>query len=107
MAAMDGSDGKPLRLMEQVRRAIRVRHYSRRTEDAYATWIRRYIAFHRMQHPSTLSASHATVAGRVDARRGVRGAHASAGNTVARGGRAPVRCRASAARGARAAHQGH
>lgn len=40
------------RLMEQVRRAIRVRHYSRRTEEAYAGWIRRYIAFHGMRHPA-------------------------------------------------------
>ena len=38
--------------MEQVRRAIRVRHYSRRTEEAYAGWIRRYIAFNGMRHPA-------------------------------------------------------
>ena len=44
--------------MEQVRRAIRVRHYSRRTEEAYATWIRRYIAFHGMRHPKVLTTAH-------------------------------------------------
>jgi len=44
--------------MDQVRRAIRVRRYSRRTEDAYTTWIRRYIAYHRMRHPSELTAEH-------------------------------------------------
>jgi hypothetical protein len=41
--------------MEQVRRAIRVRHYSRRTEEAYVTWIRRYIVFHGTRHPSELA----------------------------------------------------
>jgi integron integrase len=40
-----------------VRDAIRARHYSRRTEVAYVTWIRRYIGFHRKAHPSTLSAT--------------------------------------------------
>ena len=44
--------------MDRVRRAIRVRHYSRRTEEAYAVWIRRYIAHHQMRHPSELGAEH-------------------------------------------------
>lgn len=42
--------------MDCVRRAVRVRHYSRRTEEAYATWIRRYIVFHGKRHPSELGA---------------------------------------------------
>lgn len=33
-----------------------MRHYSRRTEAAYVHWIRRFIAYHRMQHPRTLGA---------------------------------------------------
>jgi integron integrase len=49
---------QPPKLMEQVRRAIRVRHYSRRTEEAYVGWIRRYIAHHGMRHPATLEAAH-------------------------------------------------
>ncbi len=44
------------KLMEQVRQAIRVRHYSRRTEEAYVTWIRRFIVFHGRRHPSELGA---------------------------------------------------
>ena len=44
-------ESQPPRLMEVVRRAIRVRHYSTRTEEAYVGWIRRYIAHHRMRHP--------------------------------------------------------
>ena len=42
------------KLLDRVREAIRVRHYSRRTEEAYAHWIRRYIVFHRKVHPATL-----------------------------------------------------
>jgi len=34
------------RLLDQVRAALRLRHYSRRTEHAYVGWIRRYILFH-------------------------------------------------------------
>ena len=40
-----------------MRHAIRTRHYSRRTEQAYVDWIRRYIAFHRMTHPAQMGAS--------------------------------------------------
>jgi hypothetical protein len=29
-----------------VRQALRARHYSRRTEESYVAWIRRYIVFH-------------------------------------------------------------
>src|SRR2546427_5609001 len=34
------------RLLDRVRGALCARHYSRRTEDAYVAWIRRYIVFH-------------------------------------------------------------
>jgi integron integrase len=43
--------------MEQVRTEIRARHYSRRTEDAYVHWIRRFIVFHGRRHPRELGAS--------------------------------------------------
>ena len=43
------------RLLEQTRQAIRVRHYSIRTEEAYLAWIRRFFAFTR-RHPRELSA---------------------------------------------------
>ena len=46
----------PPRLLEQVRARIRARHYSRRTEDAYVHWIRRYIVFHSRRHPRELGA---------------------------------------------------
>ena len=46
----------PPKLLDRVRDAIRARHYSRRTEVAYVAWIRRYIGFHQLAHPSTLGA---------------------------------------------------
>lgn len=42
------------RLLEQVRRGLRVRHYSRRTEIAYCGWIRRFVIFHDRRHPATM-----------------------------------------------------
>lgn len=42
------------RLLEQVRRAMRVRRYSPRTEDAYVNWVRRFVRFHGMRHPAEL-----------------------------------------------------
>lgn len=42
------------RLMDQVRDAIRLRHYSIRTEEAYTQWIRRFILFHNKRHPQDM-----------------------------------------------------
>ena len=46
----------PKKLLDQVRDAIRVRHYSYRTEEAYVQWIRRFILFHNKQHPKNMEA---------------------------------------------------
>lgn len=46
--------GPPPKLLDRVRTAVRLRHYSRRTEKAYVDWIRRYILFHKKKHPSTM-----------------------------------------------------
>ena len=40
--------------LEKVRGAIRVRHYSIRTEKAYLAWIRQFILFHGKRHPAEL-----------------------------------------------------
>jgi hypothetical protein len=40
------------KLLDQVRLAIRARHYSRRTEDTYVGWIKRFIFFYGKRHPS-------------------------------------------------------
>jgi len=53
-------DSKPPRLLDQVREAIRVRHYSRRTEQAYIGWIRRFIVFQHKRHPSELGEPEVT-----------------------------------------------
>ncbi|HEY2798930.1 MAG TPA: integron integrase [Thermoanaerobaculia bacterium] len=42
--------GQP-RLLDRVRHAIRARHYSLRTEEAYVAWVRRFILFHGKRHP--------------------------------------------------------
>jgi integron integrase len=47
---------QPRRLLDQVRDAIRVRHYSYRTEQAYVGWIRRFILFHGKRHPAEMGA---------------------------------------------------
>lgn len=48
------------RLLDRVRAAIRVRHYSRRTEEAYVGWIRRFILFHGKRHPDGMAADEIT-----------------------------------------------
>lgn len=52
--------GRQPKLMDRVREAIRVRHYSRRTEQAYAGWIRRLIVFHGTRHPRELGSPEVT-----------------------------------------------
>src|SRR3990172_2787019 len=48
--------GKP-KLLDRVRAELRKRHYSPRTEEAYLSWIARYIRFHRMRHPAEMAKS--------------------------------------------------
>jgi integron integrase len=40
-------------LIDQVRDAIRVKHYSVRTEQSYLQWVRQFVGFHR-RHPGAL-----------------------------------------------------
>ena len=47
-------------MLDAVRQALRLRHYSRRTEDAYLRWIRRFVRFHGLRHPSELAESEVT-----------------------------------------------
>lgn len=46
----------PPRLLERVRTALRARHYSIRTEEAYVAWIRRFILHHAKRHPQEMGA---------------------------------------------------
>jgi len=45
---------RQFRFMEIVRRKLRERRYSRRTEEAYVHWIRRYIVYNDRRHPKDL-----------------------------------------------------
>ncbi len=45
----------PPKLLDQYRQALRVRHYSPRTERVYSQWVKRFIHFHRLRHPMEMS----------------------------------------------------
>ena len=42
------------KLLDVVRDAIRTKHYSIRTEEAYVNWVRRFILFHGKRHPKDM-----------------------------------------------------
>ena len=44
------------KLLDQVSEAIRLKHYSYRTEQTYKEWIKRYILFHKKRHPREMGA---------------------------------------------------
>jgi integron integrase len=60
MDAHDSAAGHRPRLLEQVRDAIRRRHYSPRTEETYIHWIKRFIYFHGKRHPREMAAPEVT-----------------------------------------------
>jgi hypothetical protein len=45
------------RLLQQVRERVRLRHYSIRTEQAYVSWIRRFILANGRRHPREMGAA--------------------------------------------------
>jgi len=47
---------KPPRLLDRLGHALRVRHYSPRTEATYRSWVKRFILFHGKRHPEELGA---------------------------------------------------
>ena len=49
------SRSRPPKLLDQMREALRSRHYSRRTEQTYCQWVKRYIHFHRVRHPAEMA----------------------------------------------------
>ncbi|MCR4298225.1 MAG: integron integrase [Gallionella sp.] len=72
---MPDSTQKPeLKLLDQVRGKIRLKHYSIRTEQAYVDWIKRFVLHFGKRHPRDLGAAeveqfltHLAVAGKVAA----------------------------------------
>ena len=51
---------KPQRLLDRVRGAIRRLHYSRRTEETYIHWIKRFIYFSGTRHPAEMGEAEVT-----------------------------------------------
>ena len=45
-----------LKLLDQMRNVMRIKHYSLKTEKSYIQWVRRYSYFHNKQHPDNMSA---------------------------------------------------
>ena len=65
---------KSPRLLDQLRDKIRLKHYSIRTEEAYADWLRRFILHHGKRHPKDMGRAevealltHLAVVGKVAA----------------------------------------
>jgi hypothetical protein len=61
-------------LLDQLRDAIRLKHYSYSTEKTYVHWAKRFILFHNQRHPAEMGAleieaflSHRAQAGNVSA----------------------------------------
>jgi integron integrase len=46
---------QPPKLLDQVRHALRAKHYAIRTETAYLNWIKRFILFHHKRHPQQMN----------------------------------------------------
>jgi integron integrase len=46
----------PKKLLDQMSDAIRIKHYSYRTEESYLDWVRRFILFHKKRHPNDMGA---------------------------------------------------
>ncbi len=43
------------KLLDRMREALRSRHYSRRTEQTYCHWVKRFIYFHNVRHPAEMA----------------------------------------------------
>lgn len=48
---------EPPRLLDRLRRALRLRLYSPRTEKCYVEWAERFIRFHGLRHPNSMGAA--------------------------------------------------
>jgi hypothetical protein len=46
---------RPPKLLDRLREALRSRHYSRRKEQTYGHWVKRFIFFHNVRHPADMA----------------------------------------------------
>ncbi len=44
------------KLLDRIRDTVRLRHYSLKTEQAYAYWARCFVRFHGLRHPREMGA---------------------------------------------------
>ncbi len=51
---------RPKKLLDQVRDAMRLKHYALSTEKSYVNWIKRYILFHHKRHPRDMGHAEVT-----------------------------------------------
>lgn len=65
---------KQPKLLDRLREALRSRHYSRRTEQTYCLWVKRFIYFHNVRHPAEMAElevnaflTHLAIKGKVSA----------------------------------------
>ena len=49
------SSAQPPKLLDRLREALCSRHYSRRTEQTYCHWVKRFIFFHNLRHPAQMA----------------------------------------------------
>ena len=49
-----------MKLLDRVRETMRRRHMAERTEQAYVSWIVRYIRFHKLRHPADMGQEEIT-----------------------------------------------
>jgi integron integrase len=48
-------------LIAELRSSLRSRHYSRRTEESYCLWVRRFMRFHHLRHPADMAETEINV----------------------------------------------
>ncbi|RNA65712.1 integron integrase [Prosthecochloris sp. ZM_2] len=53
VTSREGQHHSP-KLLESLRHALYVRHYSNRTTDTYCAWTRRFVRFHNLRHPKEM-----------------------------------------------------
>ena len=56
-ASVAAQIAQPPKLLDRLRAAIRVRHYSLATERTYVGWVKRFIYFHQKRHPQDIGAA--------------------------------------------------
>lgn len=54
-AAPSSSGSSPPKLLDRLRDALRSRHYSRRTAQSYAMWVKRFCVYHSVRHPAEMA----------------------------------------------------